>query len=156
MEEGGERWSKPHVSTLSLHSLFELRTCLQTGTVLLDLDGYSLPQIIGRSPRRLFPRVLNLLGMDLNSFVRSTNQTRPGTRKGRSWEPSAASGNGCVEVLGGRGITAGGCWRRCHREADRGRAAQGADFGGFWGFSGGHHGRALQRMSSRSRSRTGC
>lgn len=58
MEEGGERWSKPHVSTLSLHSLFELRTCLQTGTVLLDLDGYSLPQIIGRSPWRLFPRVL--------------------------------------------------------------------------------------------------
>ncbi|NXH90149.1 S4A5 protein, partial [Edolisoma coerulescens] len=46
VEEGGERWSKPHVSTLSLHSLFELRTCLQTGTVLLDLDGFSLPQII--------------------------------------------------------------------------------------------------------------
>lgn len=49
VEEGGERWSKPHVSTLSLHSLFELRTCLQTGTVLLDLDGGSLPQIIGES-----------------------------------------------------------------------------------------------------------
>ncbi|XP_067857360.1 electrogenic sodium bicarbonate cotransporter 4 isoform X2 [Heptranchias perlo] len=46
VEKGGERWSKPHVSTLSLHSLFELRTCLQTETVLLDLDGYSLPQII--------------------------------------------------------------------------------------------------------------
>uniref|UniRef100_A0A8C9S378 Anion exchange protein n=1 Tax=Scleropages formosus TaxID=113540 RepID=A0A8C9S378_SCLFO len=46
VEEGGERWSKPHVSTLSLHSLFELRTCLQAGTVLLDLDGYSLPQIV--------------------------------------------------------------------------------------------------------------
>uniref|UniRef100_H0VM13 Anion exchange protein n=1 Tax=Cavia porcellus TaxID=10141 RepID=H0VM13_CAVPO len=46
VEEGGERWSKPHVSTLSLHSLFELRTCLQTGTVLLDLDRGSLPQII--------------------------------------------------------------------------------------------------------------
>ncbi|XP_055518290.1 electrogenic sodium bicarbonate cotransporter 4-like isoform X4 [Leucoraja erinacea] len=46
VEEGGERWSKPHVSTLSLHSLFELRTCLQTDTVMLDLDGYSLPQII--------------------------------------------------------------------------------------------------------------
>lgn len=50
VEEGGERWSKPHVSTLSLHSLFELRTCLQTGTVLLDLDGYSLPQIVGEDP----------------------------------------------------------------------------------------------------------
>ncbi|XP_059515370.1 electrogenic sodium bicarbonate cotransporter 4 isoform X1 [Myotis daubentonii] len=46
VEEGGERWSKPHVATLSLHSLFELRTCLQTGTVLLDLDSGSLPQII--------------------------------------------------------------------------------------------------------------
>ncbi|KAJ8286159.1 hypothetical protein GJAV_G00035190 [Gymnothorax javanicus] len=46
VEEGGERWSKPHVSTLSLHSLFELRTCLQSGAVLLDLEGYSLPQIV--------------------------------------------------------------------------------------------------------------
>uniref|UniRef100_A0A8C6L7R1 Anion exchange protein n=1 Tax=Nothobranchius furzeri TaxID=105023 RepID=A0A8C6L7R1_NOTFU len=46
VEEGGERWSKPHVSTLTLHSLFELRTCLQTGSIVLDLEGYSLPQII--------------------------------------------------------------------------------------------------------------
>uniref|UniRef100_A0A8C5HXZ3 Anion exchange protein n=1 Tax=Gouania willdenowi TaxID=441366 RepID=A0A8C5HXZ3_GOUWI len=53
VEEGGERWSKPHVSTLSLHSLFELRTCLQTGTVLLDLDGYSLPQIVGEMFRQI-------------------------------------------------------------------------------------------------------
>lgn len=49
VEEGGERWSKPHVATLSLHSLFELRTCLQTGTVLLDLNSGSLPQIIGEA-----------------------------------------------------------------------------------------------------------
>lgn len=53
VEEGGERWSKPHVSTLSLHSLFELRTCLQTGTVLLDLEGYSLPQIVGEMSKPL-------------------------------------------------------------------------------------------------------
>ncbi|XP_062291206.1 electrogenic sodium bicarbonate cotransporter 4 [Scomber scombrus] len=46
VEEGGERWSKPHVSTLTLHSLFELRTCLQTGSILLDMEGYSLPQIV--------------------------------------------------------------------------------------------------------------
>ncbi|XP_064873451.1 electrogenic sodium bicarbonate cotransporter 4-like isoform X2 [Oncorhynchus nerka] len=46
VEEGGERWSKPHVSTLTLHSLFELRTCIQTGSVLLDLEGYSLPEIV--------------------------------------------------------------------------------------------------------------
>lgn len=49
VEEGGERWSKPHVSTLTLHSLFELRTCLQTGSILLDLEAFSLPQIVGET-----------------------------------------------------------------------------------------------------------
>lgn len=68
VEEGGERWSKPHVSTLSLHSLFELRTCLQTGTVLLDLDGYSLPQIIGGC-RWLPMDVLHVLGIDVNGLL---------------------------------------------------------------------------------------
>ncbi|XP_072898483.1 electrogenic sodium bicarbonate cotransporter 1-like isoform X2 [Hemitrygon akajei] len=46
VEEGGERWSKPHVATLSLHSLFELRTCIEKGTVMLDLEASTLPQIV--------------------------------------------------------------------------------------------------------------
>uniref|UniRef100_A0A4W3JDV0 Anion exchange protein n=1 Tax=Callorhinchus milii TaxID=7868 RepID=A0A4W3JDV0_CALMI len=46
VEEGGERWSKPHVATLSLHSLFELRTCIEKGTVLLDLEASTLPLVI--------------------------------------------------------------------------------------------------------------
>lgn len=46
VEEGGERWSKPHVATLSLHSLFELRTCLEKGTVILDMEASTLPQIV--------------------------------------------------------------------------------------------------------------
>ncbi|KAJ1127593.1 hypothetical protein NDU88_005989 [Pleurodeles waltl] len=46
VEDGGERWSKPHVTTLSLHSLFELRTCLEKGTVLLDLESNTFKQII--------------------------------------------------------------------------------------------------------------
>ncbi|XP_068241628.1 electroneutral sodium bicarbonate exchanger 1 isoform X5 [Palaemon carinicauda] len=45
VEEGGERWSKPHVATLSLHSLFELRSFLLNGTVILDMDASSLDQI---------------------------------------------------------------------------------------------------------------
>ncbi|RWS12874.1 sodium bicarbonate cotransporter 3-like protein [Dinothrombium tinctorium] len=45
VEEGGDRWSKPHVATISLHSLFELRSCINNGTVMLDLDGSSLDQI---------------------------------------------------------------------------------------------------------------
>uniref|UniRef100_A0A8C2TMC6 Anion exchange protein n=1 Tax=Coturnix japonica TaxID=93934 RepID=A0A8C2TMC6_COTJA len=45
VEDGGERWSKPHVPALRLHSLFELRTCLQEGTVLLDLGAHTLPHV---------------------------------------------------------------------------------------------------------------
>uniref|UniRef100_A0A8C6VRV8 Anion exchange protein n=1 Tax=Naja naja TaxID=35670 RepID=A0A8C6VRV8_NAJNA len=36
VEDGGERWSKPYVATLSLHSLFELRSCIINGSILLD------------------------------------------------------------------------------------------------------------------------
>lgn len=43
--EEGDRWTKPHVATLSLHSLFELRKGLMTGSVLLDLDADDLPMI---------------------------------------------------------------------------------------------------------------
>ncbi|KAF2355616.1 Band 3 cytoplasmic domain [Trinorchestia longiramus] len=45
VEEGGERWSKPHVATLSLHALFELRSFLMKGVVLLDMDAQMLDQI---------------------------------------------------------------------------------------------------------------
>ena len=47
VEEGGDRWSKPHVATLSLYSLFELRSCLIKGTVLLDMNAGNLLQIAG-------------------------------------------------------------------------------------------------------------
>lgn len=45
VEEGGNRWSKPHVATLSLHALFELRSLLLNGTVMLDMEASSLEQI---------------------------------------------------------------------------------------------------------------
>ncbi len=48
VEEGGERWSKPFVATLALHSLFELRKGIMSGTVMLDLDAGTLPQITGK------------------------------------------------------------------------------------------------------------
>uniref|UniRef100_A0ABI7XUS3 Anion exchange protein n=1 Tax=Felis catus TaxID=9685 RepID=A0ABI7XUS3_FELCA len=46
VEQGGERWSKPHVATLSLHSLFELRTCMEKGSIMLDREASSLPQLV--------------------------------------------------------------------------------------------------------------
>ncbi|XP_054642056.1 sodium-driven chloride bicarbonate exchanger-like isoform X1 [Dunckerocampus dactyliophorus] len=45
VEDGGERWSKPYVATLSLHSLFELRSCIINGTVLLDMRANAIRDI---------------------------------------------------------------------------------------------------------------
>ncbi|XP_054277122.1 band 3 anion transport protein isoform X2 [Macrosteles quadrilineatus] len=45
LEEGAERWGKPHVATLSFHSLLNLRRCLETGVLLLDLEEKDLPGI---------------------------------------------------------------------------------------------------------------
>ncbi|XP_044062783.1 sodium bicarbonate cotransporter 3 isoform X2 [Siniperca chuatsi] len=45
VEDGGERWSKPYVATLSLHSLFELRSCILNGTVLLDMRASTIEEI---------------------------------------------------------------------------------------------------------------
>ncbi|XP_018973899.2 sodium bicarbonate cotransporter 3-like isoform X3 [Cyprinus carpio] len=45
VEDGGERWSKPYVATLSLHSLFELRSYIINGTVMLDMRANTIEDI---------------------------------------------------------------------------------------------------------------
>uniref|UniRef100_A0A8C3KBL7 Anion exchange protein n=1 Tax=Calidris pygmaea TaxID=425635 RepID=A0A8C3KBL7_9CHAR len=50
VEDGGMRWSAPHVPALSLHSLFQLRNYLQKGTMLLDLDALSFKEVIELQP----------------------------------------------------------------------------------------------------------
>ncbi|KFQ52423.1 Electrogenic sodium bicarbonate cotransporter 1, partial [Pelecanus crispus] len=52
VEDGGERWSAPHVPALPLHSLFQLRMYLQKGTMLLDLDALSFKEIIDKALSR--------------------------------------------------------------------------------------------------------
>uniref|UniRef100_A0A2C9LSW4 Band 3 cytoplasmic domain-containing protein n=1 Tax=Biomphalaria glabrata TaxID=6526 RepID=A0A2C9LSW4_BIOGL len=47
VEEGGMRWSKPHVASLSLHSLFELRSSLTTGACMLEMDANNIQQVAG-------------------------------------------------------------------------------------------------------------
>ncbi|XP_048578952.1 band 3 anion transport protein isoform X2 [Nematostella vectensis] len=43
--EDSNRWGKPHVASLSFHSLLELRKGLERGTVLLDLEQFDLQSI---------------------------------------------------------------------------------------------------------------
>ncbi|XP_075065854.1 electrogenic sodium bicarbonate cotransporter 1-like isoform X2 [Mixophyes fleayi] len=54
-EDGGERWSKPHVTTLTLHSLFELRTCITKGIVLLDTEKSTFKEIIEHVLKQRIP-----------------------------------------------------------------------------------------------------
>lgn len=48
LEEGSDRWGRPHVASLSFHSLLNLRRCLETGVVLLDLEEKDLPGVAYR------------------------------------------------------------------------------------------------------------
>uniref|UniRef100_A0A8C8STG6 Anion exchange protein n=1 Tax=Pelusios castaneus TaxID=367368 RepID=A0A8C8STG6_9SAUR len=79
VEDGGERWSKPHITVLSLHSLFELRMCIKKGTVLLDLEAHSFKQIVGRwktGERSLRPEVRKkLMSVLLRSPRHHTTQS---------------------------------------------------------------------------------
>ncbi|XP_071443219.1 band 3 anion transport protein isoform X2 [Hetaerina americana] len=48
VEEGSDRWGRPHVASLSFHSLLNLRRCLETGIILLDLEEKDLPGVAYR------------------------------------------------------------------------------------------------------------
>ena len=45
--ERGE-WGKPHVSSLTFHSLINLRLCIESGTFLLDIAVNDLPSLVHR------------------------------------------------------------------------------------------------------------
>ena len=50
VEDGGNRWSKPHVGALTLHSVFELRHHLNDCLLLLDMRADCLEDIAGTYP----------------------------------------------------------------------------------------------------------
>ena len=68
VEEGGNRWSKPHVATLSLHSLFELRSMLLNGTICLDMAASNLDDICELTLDNMINA--NVLPYDKKPFVK--------------------------------------------------------------------------------------
>ncbi|KAJ8957007.1 hypothetical protein NQ318_012174 [Aromia moschata] len=54
VEEGVDRWGKPHVASLSFHSLLNLRRCLEEGLVILDMEEKDLPAITYRISEDLY------------------------------------------------------------------------------------------------------
>lgn len=45
VEENGKRWSKPHVASVTLHNVLELRTQMFVGALVLDADVTNIPQL---------------------------------------------------------------------------------------------------------------
>jgi len=68
VEEGGNRWSKPHVATLSLHSLFELRSMILNGTICLDMAATTLDDICELALDNMINA--NVLTFDKKAFVK--------------------------------------------------------------------------------------
>ena len=47
VEEGGERWSKPHVASLMMEALLELQNLLATCPVFIDFPAQNITKIVG-------------------------------------------------------------------------------------------------------------
>lgn len=47
VEENGKRWSKPHVASVTLHNVFELKSQMAMGAIMLECEGKSIPQLAG-------------------------------------------------------------------------------------------------------------
>lgn len=45
VEEGADRWGRPHVAPLSFHSLLNLRLFLEQGVVFLDMEEKDFPSV---------------------------------------------------------------------------------------------------------------
>lgn len=53
LEEGAARWGKPHVASLSFHSLINLRVCLENCALILDFDAKDFPGVVYRMVEEL-------------------------------------------------------------------------------------------------------
>ena len=66
VEEGGNRWSKPHVATLSLHSLFQLRALLTNGSGMHT--GLTILKPSSEPRRFVLKKLLNVLLLYLHIY----------------------------------------------------------------------------------------
>ncbi|KAJ3661355.1 hypothetical protein Zmor_005753 [Zophobas morio] len=70
VEEGVDRWGKPHVASLSFHSLLNLRKCLEDGVVLLDMEEHELPAIAYRISEEMYKEDL-IIEEDKSKIMRA-------------------------------------------------------------------------------------
>ncbi|KAL8603683.1 hypothetical protein ACOMHN_017180 [Nucella lapillus] len=109
VEDGGKRWSKPHVASLSMHYVMELRKCLLEGVFIKDVECYSRSQIIdkfieewvekGQLDLMLRP---HLKGVMLYNHRHRHERGRPENKR-RNSRRSSGSGGDMLQVPGAEG-----------------------------------------------------
>lgn len=65
VEDGGFRWTKPFVGTISLHALFDVRSCVLNGTLLLDVSVTSVNDLVELIVEDMFDKHLLTYGQKL-------------------------------------------------------------------------------------------
>lgn len=74
VEENGKRWSKPHVSSVTLHYLLELKTQMSTGAIILEADVRSMPELAELISEELAK--IRTMTKNTKNSIRSTLLTR--------------------------------------------------------------------------------
>lgn len=70
VEDGGFRWTKPFVGTISLHALFDVRSCVLNGTLLLDVSVTSVNDLVELIVEDMFDKHLLTYGQKLKVCLR--------------------------------------------------------------------------------------
>ncbi|XP_076460475.1 electrogenic sodium bicarbonate cotransporter 1-like isoform X2 [Babylonia areolata] len=109
VEEGGKRWSKPHVASLSMHYIMELRKCLLEGVFIKDVECYSRSQIIDKfieewvEKGQLEPMLRqHMKGVMLHNHRHRHERGRPEDKR-RASRRASGSGGDMLQVPGAEG-----------------------------------------------------
>lgn len=70
VEEGADRWGQPHVSSLTFHSLLNVRRCLETGVVMLDSEEKDLANVAFKAVQMVNSIVPPLLILCNTNFLK--------------------------------------------------------------------------------------
>ncbi|XP_041365626.1 sodium bicarbonate cotransporter 3-like isoform X2 [Gigantopelta aegis] len=100
LEESSNRWSKPHVASLSMHYIVELRRLLMEGKLLLDVECYSVSQIVEKfldewiAGHQLDPK----LRQHLRTVLLKHHRHGEDTRKEKKYKRTMSSQNMLLKV----------------------------------------------------------
>ncbi|KAL3855461.1 hypothetical protein ACJMK2_014672 [Sinanodonta woodiana] len=122
LEEGGKRWSKPHVSSLSMAAFVDLKQLLSTCPVLLDVECNSMADVADRALESWIREG------DVSCLIRNhiravllKHHKHPHARSNPSYKDSRMKMNGVAsnaEMLKSNSFTSNGIYNEAFEQSD--------------------------------------